>query len=63
LQTSRFALTTALFFALASRALSRRSSPCMHALTTAPHPPLPLPRCACAPQPSKRFNHSSRSSL
>ena len=25
--------------------------------------PLSLPRCACAPQPSKRFNHSSRSSL
>ena len=32
----------------AHRALSRRSSPCMHALTTAPHSPL---RCACAPQP------------
>jgi HEAT repeat protein len=26
-------------------------------------PSLSLPRCACAPQPSKHFNHSSRSSL
>jgi len=38
------------------------ASPCMHALTKAPTPLSP-PRCACAPQPSKRFNPSSRSSL